>query len=397
MSFRNVASGLNTVSAFEFASSPLNFIGRGGETITVKMRGQTPAAHADAILGHYKFTKTDEAKFKKLYGFDLRQDLTDAYTRKDNKAAHSALGKGLYQVEIPIPKELLAQIRAVKSANQPQEPKQTVAEKNGYDASNLLRNRLENQLPNPQPIPQPAPTPVNPNATPAEKELYKAVDVMRAELTNFGYRGIQVENVRADYLRSIKDTSDEILEMVKSGQISPEEGASRASKMRNVIVELNRGKDSELGRAIAESLKKEGKTLDELLETYSGKRFKQTFSVLPQAEKDAVFLDVVMAAGRDRSSVSKLAPLLGKAGKVCLVASLAISVYNISTADDKLDALGRESAGLGGGILGGAAGGAAAGLICGPGAPLCSGIGIFVGGAIGAFAASGGYDWLTSK
>lgn len=50
-----------------------------------------------------------------------------------------------------------------------------------------------------------------------------------------------------------------------------------------------------------------------------------------------------------------------------------------------------------GGIAGGAAGGAAAGLLCGPGAPLCSGIGIFVGGAVGAFIASGGYDWLTSK
>jgi hypothetical protein len=173
MSLRNIASGVHTLSALEFGSVPLNSVGKGGETITVIMRGQTPAAHADAILAHYKFTKTDEAKFKELYGFDLRQDLTDAYARKDNRAAHTALGKGLYKVEIPIPKELLAQIRAVKEANrqpaaQPQDIKQAVAERNGYDQSAVLRSQIESRLPTTNsktlllsvPIPAPAPIPL---------------------------------------------------------------------------------------------------------------------------------------------------------------------------------------------------------------------------------------------
>lgn len=41
------------------------------------------------------------------------------------------------------------------------------------------------------------------------------------------------------------------------------------------------------------------------------------------------------------------------------------------------------------GIEGGWAGGALAGLMCGPGAPVCVLIGVFVGGAIAAYVA----DW----
>ena len=133
-----------------------------------------------------------------------------------------------------------------------------------------------------------------------------------------------------------------------------------------------------------------------VFEHYSQKRFKTSFPRLVASLKDAVFLDIVVAAGRD-NKISKITPYIGKFGKVLLVASIAISVYNVATAEDKVDAVGREGSSLLGGFLGGAAGGAAAGLICGPGAPVCSAIGIFVGGAAGAFIASGGYDWLTSK
>ena len=59
-------------------------------------------------------------------------------------------------------------------------------------------------------------------------------------------------------------------------------------------------------------------------------------------------------------------------------------MYNILSAEDKVAASVREGATLGGGVLAGAGGGAAAGWICGPGAPVCVGIGVFVGGALGA-------------
>ena len=45
----------------------------------------------------------------------------------------------------------------------------------------------------------------------------------------------------------------------------------------------------------------------------------------------------------------------------------------------------------------GALGGAAAGLVCGPGAPVCVTIGVFVGGALGAFGIDFGYTWLKGR
>ena len=42
---------------------------------------------------------------------------------------------------------------------------------------------------------------------------------------------------------------------------------------------------------------------------------------------------------------------------------------------------------MGAGIAGGAAGGAIAGGICGPGSPICSTVGVIIGGAIGGITA----------
>jgi hypothetical protein len=76
---------------------------------------------------------------------------------------------------------------------------------------------------------------------------------------------------------------------------------------------------------------------------------------------------------------------LSRAGRGLIVLSLALSVYTIMTADDKLDATKHEAAVTGAGISGGILGGALAGLACGPGAPVCVTVGAFAGGALAAF------------
>lgn len=182
----------------------------------------------------------------------MRQDLSDAYSKKDNRAAYTALGKGLYRVEIPISKELLSQIRTVKEANQqaaqPRDIKQAVAEKNGYDQSSLTRAKVENSFPNTNtvpelfgvPVPPLAPTPVPKNATPAEREFYREIDLFKAEAMNFSYRGVQMADVRVDYMKTIKLASDEFVELVNGGKITPKEGALRANKLRNVAMNINK-------------------------------------------------------------------------------------------------------------------------------------------------------------
>lgn len=76
--------------------------------------------------------------------------------------------------------------------------------------------------------------------------------------------------------------------------------------------------------------------------------------------------------------------------------TLVISVYHIYAADNKVKAVASEGAVLGGGLLGSMAGAAAGGLVCGPGAPVCVAIGVFVGGVMFAVGSQVTFDtfWL---
>lgn len=348
-------------------------------SIRVRMKGESPEAHAEAILDYFGYNPSNEDTFKVKYGYDLRKSFVDGYSRKDTRSAHKAVGKGYFEVTIPLSKTLFAQIKSIKnpiSSNLP----------NGGGNANVSESEVRR------------PTVVPKNAAPAVQGFYRELDLFKTEAMNFGSRLVQDAAVRADYIKTIQLASDEFIELVESGQIPYEEGARRANLLRNYILQTSRGKNSEFGRAIAEFLKKEGPTLEQSIAKRAGTRFPgRLLAALTQEEKDLVYLDVIIGAGGNRKTVSGIAPYLGKFGKVCLVASIAISVYNVATAEDKVNAAGREGSSILGGMAGGAAGGALAGLMCGPGAPLCSGIGIFVGGAVGAFVASGGYDWLTSK
>lgn len=83
--------------------------------------------------------------------------------------------------------------------------------------------------------------------------------------------------------------------------------------------------------------------------------------------------------------------ITSRAGRSLIVLSLAISVYTVATAEDKVDAAAQEASVAGAGVAGGIAGGALAGLACGPGAPVCVSVGAFVGGALAAFGVD--YFW----
>ena len=79
---------------------------------------------------------------------------------------------------------------------------------------------------------------------------------------------------------------------------------------------------------------------------------------------------------------------LSYAGRGLIILSIALSIYTIATADNKASAAGKELIITGAAIGGGIGAGAIAGLACGPGAPVCVGVGAFVGGALTAFGVS---------
>ncbi len=223
-------------------------------------------------------------------------------------------------------------------------------------------------------------------------ELRSALSGFESAAMNFGVRFIPDAMVRAEYNAKAKQLSTEILREVSSGKVSVAEGAKKASEMRNILMDALRGKTSEIAQAYSIRQKAVGKTLQELEEKYAKKMFGRSFQTLSDSQKSKIWREVVFASGRPQLKASKLAKTLGVAGKSFIALTLTVAVYNIATAKDKVQATAKEGAVIGGGLLGSVAGGAAAGLACGPGAPVCVGIGIFVGGVMFAIGAEIAFD-----
>jgi hypothetical protein len=217
-------------------------------------------------------------------------------------------------------------------------------------------------------------------------KLETALDALKAEVANAGAHLALDAETRKAYIRLTAEMSTELRQAAQSGRMTWEQAANEAQLVRNAIMEQMRSRTTPVGRSLAEQMKAQGKSLTELIAEKTATLFGKgrAFDDLSAAERDSVFAEIVASAGRGRPSVNASVRLMSRAGRGLLVFSLAVSVYTVATAKDKVDAARHEGAATLAGIGGGIAGGAAAGLVCGPGAPVCVTIGAFVGGAMAA-------------
>jgi hypothetical protein len=204
---------------------------------------------------------------------------------------------------------------------------------------------------------------------------------------SFGARFINDAATRAGYRRGIVEFVWELRDQVRSGAMSMEEATRLAHQTRNLLMEQARARTSDFGRAMAQEMKASGRTFEQLLDRYAREIYGRPPAQLTQAERDRVMRRILVRASRSNASVNALVGRLGVAGRALVAVSIGLAVYNVATAEDPARAAVREGAVVGSGVLGGMAGGAAAGLVCGPGAPVCSGIGIIVGGVLFALGA----------
>ncbi|WP_144635582.1 hypothetical protein [Bordetella genomosp. 13] len=214
-----------------------------------------------------------------------------------------------------------------------------------------------------------------------------AIQALKVEVANVGSHLSLDASARLAYTRQILAMSNELQFEVMSGRLTWAQAAQQAQEARNTIMQIIRGRSTPVGLAIAQSLKKEGVTLNQLVAAKTIKLHGPTarFDNLTLSQQNAVYGEIVKSAGRSNPQVTQTISRLSRAGRGLIVISIALSAYNIATADDKVSATGREVAVTGAGIGGGIAGGALAGLACGPGAPVCVTVGAFVGGALAAF------------
>ncbi|MEI8632845.1 hypothetical protein P4S72_14185 [Vibrio sp. PP-XX7] len=87
--------------------------------------------------------------------------------------------------------------------------------------------------------------------------LNSAISQLESASTNFAYRYINDSRVRASYIHQTKQLSQEYKSKVKSGVISPEEAAKQVKSLRNEILQAQRLRSSDIGRATAVNLKKQ--------------------------------------------------------------------------------------------------------------------------------------------
>ena len=213
------------------------------------------------------------------------------------------------------------------------------------------------------------------------------LEMLESTAINFGSRFINDGAVRRKYVNSIKDSSKEIIEMFETGKYTEIEAAEAAHYLRNQLLQTSRKHSSDLGRALAEKAKNKAISFPVLQERKSQDLYSRTFSSLSQEERGRVYVEMVNSSGRNRRSVTKVAKILGPAGKLLVLLSLSITTYDILHAKNKSRALVYNGVSLGSGVAGSMASGSAAGLACGPGAPFCIGLGAFIGGIIGTFGA----------
>lgn len=224
--------------------------------------------------------------------------------------------------------------------------------------------------------------------------LEQALSQLESAAFNFSQRSINDSNIRQQYVTQTRKLSSEFRTKVAAGTISAEAAAKTVNVIRNEILASSRLRSSDIGKSAAVNLKKTGLAFTELVTKYAKQRFGKPFSYLSPTQQNIIFQDIIESAGRSRISVNSAARGISNLGRGLLFVTLSIAVYNVATAEEKGKAVVREGAVIGGGFAGGAAGGVLAGLACGPGAPICVTLGVFVGGALGSYSANLSFGWL---
>jgi hypothetical protein len=219
-----------------------------------------------------------------------------------------------------------------------------------------------------------------------------AADALQTDVTAAAAMATHDANVRLLYQRTIQNLVEQLRSDAQAQRISWTEAAQAASEARNNAMELLRGRSSPIGLAMAQQMKAQGKTLNELVARYTTKQFgpSATFDALSDVEKNQIYGEIVAAAGRANPRVNMMMRTASRIGRGLLVLSLAVSIYEVATSDDPWDTAKREAAVTAGGIAAAALGGAMAGLACGPGAPICVTAGAFIFGAL----AAAGIDYM---
>lgn len=193
-----------------------------------------------------------------------------------------------------------------------------------------------------------------------KKKLERAIATLQGDV-NAASGVLYVDpKLRLEYSRRIKAMSDDLYAKASRGIISWEKAAEEANQTRNLLMELIRYRSTPVGKALAQKMKAQGKTLNELI-AYKTKALygdKVNFNNLSVSQKNAVYSAVVQSAGKSNLEVNIKMQRLSGAGRGLIFLSLAVAVYQIYEAEDRVLETQRQLAISSAGIAGAWGGGA---------------------------------------
>ena len=217
------------------------------------------------------------------------------------------------------------------------------------------------------------------NAVTTNGNLTLFLFVLRATALIWGKWFLSDSNVRAEYDKAVSAGSQEILQQVKDGQISPQEAVKQAIDMRNTYLYDMRKKTSPIGLIVAQAIKPTGLSYDALLNKYANIRFHKTFAELTAEQASQVAVDTIDSAGRANKGITERMQRIGYASRSLIIIAAAVSIYRVVVADDWKEEMGNQVATWSGAIVLGKLGSGVGALV----GPIGAILGALIGGVIG--------------
>lgn len=155
------------------------------------------------------------------------------------------------------------------------------------------------------------------------------IRAMEAEVANVGAHLSLDGATRQAYASQIRAMADELRQQAQTGRMTWAQAAEQAQSTRNVVLELMRSRSTPVGRALAEQLKREGRTLSELIirKTRQLHGPHADFARLTPSQQNVVYAEIVRSAGKANPRITSVMRTASRAGRVLIVLSVAISVF----------------------------------------------------------------------
>jgi hypothetical protein len=210
--------------------------------------------------------------------------------------------------------------------------------------------------------------------------------------TTFAINAITDDKVRQQYVKHIKQISDQVRQEVGDGNMTVKDGAEYCSQLRDQIFVEYRKYTSAVGVAQAEQIKLKAKGFDFYLNKYAQEQFSKDFNSLTTDERNAVYYTVLRKAGGGNVGVTTQVRRMQALARVAIIVTAVLATGEIVGAKDKVKEAARQGSIIAGGMIGGGVAGFFVSFICGPAEPACAVALVYIGSNLGSMAGEAAND-----